>query len=97
MEGTHTRDSGGKQANGDVQRDLEAIRRDLSELRNQLSSLANDTVTAGRDAANAGYRAARDRVDNVTQTVDEYVRDKPLVSLGIAVGLGAVLGAVLRR
>lgn len=61
----------------------------LEELQNRLSS-ASEAVTGM-------YRTARRRVTDGAQVADETIRSHPYESLAVALGLGVVLGALLRR
>ena len=61
----------------------------LEELQNRLSSAS--------DAMAGMYRTARRRVVDGAQVADETIRSHPYESLAVALGLGVVLGALLRR
>lgn len=61
----------------------------LEELQSRLSSAS--------DAVAGFYRTARRRVSDGAQVADETIRTHPYESLAVALGLGVVLGALLRR
>jgi ElaB/YqjD/DUF883 family membrane-anchored ribosome-binding protein len=61
----------------------------LEELQSRLSSASN--------AVAGFYRTARRRVSDGAQVADETIRTHPYESLAVALGLGVVLGALLRR
>jgi ElaB/YqjD/DUF883 family membrane-anchored ribosome-binding protein len=88
--------------------DIGALRRDVTGLVQDL--VAAGKVQAG-DAGQAFSSAARSRLDDfgvdldglsergqeLLETLQEQVERKPLLSIGVAVGLGMVLGSIFRR
>jgi ElaB/YqjD/DUF883 family membrane-anchored ribosome-binding protein len=46
------------------------------------------------DAASAYYGQGRDRVCQVERSVEQYIRERPLQSVLIAAGVGAIAGTV---
>jgi ElaB/YqjD/DUF883 family membrane-anchored ribosome-binding protein len=67
----------------DIQRDLGTLRNDVSLLSQELTSYVSKT----------GRQAARD----ASEQLERRVRERPLVAVAIAMGLGVVCGAILRR
>jgi ElaB/YqjD/DUF883 family membrane-anchored ribosome-binding protein len=67
----------------DVRRDLEALRNDVSRLSQELTNYVSKT----------GRKAIRD----ANEQLEDAVRERPLVAVAIAMGLGVVCGAILRR
>jgi ElaB/YqjD/DUF883 family membrane-anchored ribosome-binding protein len=67
----------------DVRRDLEALRNDVSRLSQELT----------RYVSKRGRKAFRD----ANEQLEDAVRERPLVAVAIAMGLGVVCGAILRR
>jgi len=67
----------------DVRRDLEALRNDVSRLSQELTNYVSKT----------GRKALRD----ANEQLEDAVRERPLVAVAIAMGLGVVCGAILRR
>ncbi len=61
-----------------------------------LKSITGVARQAGDALSHTGEQL-RDAQYNVTHACRGYVRDKPMTSLGIAVGVGFVLGCLLRR
>ncbi len=43
------------------------------------------------------YERTRDRADEFLEQAREYVREKPMQSVAIALGAGWLLGRILRR
>jgi ElaB/YqjD/DUF883 family membrane-anchored ribosome-binding protein len=67
----------------DVQRDLGALRKDISRLSQELTNYVNKT----------GREALRD----ANEQLEDAIRERPLVAVATAMGLGVVCGAILRR
>ncbi len=67
----------------DVQRDLVALRNDVSRLSQELTNYVSKT----------GRKALRD----ANEQLEDTIRERPLVAVAIAMGLGLVCGAILRR
>lgn len=96
----------------DIRKDLQTLRDDLSRLAGQMSSLVGakgdqafgEVRTRMRqmgDAATEMGERSRDMVtemaDTLGATLEENVRTRPLATLGFAVGLGFIVGAMWRR
>jgi ElaB/YqjD/DUF883 family membrane-anchored ribosome-binding protein len=75
---------------GDLETELETLRQDLTRLTDQLGQLA---TRKGREAATAELDVA----GNVADTFEESVQERPLATLGLAVGLGFLMGAMWRK
>lgn len=63
---------------------------------------ANEKYRAASDAVRDGYNTARERIDDVdfgaiTDQVRTYVKSNPGKALLISVGIGFVVGLLLRR
>lgn len=97
---------------GDVRADVEALKQDLNALRRDMQALVQDLISAGKaEAGEAFTNAARSRLDEcgvdldlltqrsreVLDTVQEQVERHPLMSVGIAVGVGMMLASIFRR
>jgi ElaB/YqjD/DUF883 family membrane-anchored ribosome-binding protein len=74
----------------DLEGELDTLRQDLSRITDQLAQLA---TRKGREAATA----VRDVAGNVAGTFEESVQERPLATLGLAVGLGFLMGAMWRK
>jgi ElaB/YqjD/DUF883 family membrane-anchored ribosome-binding protein len=75
---------------GDLEGELETLRGDLTRITEQLTELAG---RKGREAATA----VRDVAGNVAGSFEESVQERPLATLGLAVGLGFLMGAMWRK
>jgi ElaB/YqjD/DUF883 family membrane-anchored ribosome-binding protein len=67
----------------DVQRDLGALRNDVSRLSKEVSAYVSET----------GRKAFRD----ANEQLEDAVRERPLVAIAIAAGLGLLFGAIFWR
>ena len=67
----------------DVQRDLGALRNDVSRLSKEVSSYVSET--------------SRKAVRDANEQLEDAVRERPLVSIAIAAGLGLLFGAMFWR
>jgi ElaB/YqjD/DUF883 family membrane-anchored ribosome-binding protein len=84
--------------------DIQQLKADLTQVRADLRNLTRDAV----EAARTGVYAARERVqaavdaavergrDNV-RSVEKRIEEHPLLSVGIALGVGVLIGSLLRR
>ncbi len=67
----------------DIQRDLGALQNDVSRLSKEVSSYVSET----------GRKAFRD----ANEQFEDAVRERPLVAISIAAGLGLLFGAIFWR
>ena len=58
---------------------------------------ASEYLDAGREKASEYYEMSKAKAQEWEHSVEEYIREKPLQSVLIAAGVGAVLGFLLRR
>ncbi|MEW9571595.1 YqjD family protein [Rhodanobacter sp. Si-c] len=58
---------------------------------------ASDKLSDASERSRAAYDATMDRADEWLDQVRDYVREKPVQSVAIAVGAGWLLGRLLRR
>jgi ElaB/YqjD/DUF883 family membrane-anchored ribosome-binding protein len=86
---------------GDLQDDLAALREDLRSLKEDFKNLATDAVGKSKAhataAATAAKESATEHFDKSVKATREAVEERPLTSLLIAAGIGALVGAVLTR
>lgn len=90
-----------KKATSGTQPGTDELREELETLRDDLKSLVATTQDVLKAKSNAGAERGKDAVDDAAATVGEFrdvaqdgVRQNPLMALGIAVGVGAILGAL---
>jgi ElaB/YqjD/DUF883 family membrane-anchored ribosome-binding protein len=53
--------------------------------------------TAAWDATKSAYEAAQEKTVACTKATDEAIRENPYIAMGVAFGLGALLGFFLTR
>ena len=88
--------------------DLHTVVRDAEELLKATASQAGEKVQQVRARAEASVRQAKERLAGleeealakaraIANDADKYVRDKPWQAVGIAAGIGLVLGLLIGR
>jgi ElaB/YqjD/DUF883 family membrane-anchored ribosome-binding protein len=80
-----------------IQDDISQLREDLAQLRQDVSSLAGDILGAAKEGASAAVDGAKKRGMEMADSLEEQVLEHPLASIGIAFGVGLLVGAVIRR
>ena len=81
----------------DIRSQISTIGEDLRELAQQVRGLARGSLRSARDSAGEAYEAGKDKVRDLEQDLEGYVRSRPLKSLLIALCAGAVVGFLTRR
>jgi ElaB/YqjD/DUF883 family membrane-anchored ribosome-binding protein len=70
-------------------------------LLSQASSLVDDLAHRARDSvsetAHVAYDRAKSAAHNTEEMLEETIRERPLTSVAIALGVGALLALMLRR
>jgi ElaB/YqjD/DUF883 family membrane-anchored ribosome-binding protein len=88
--------------------DLHTVVRDAEELLKATASQAGEKVQQVRARAEESVRQAKQRLEGLEEEAlararaiangaDKYVRDKPWQAVGIAAGIGLVLGLLIGR
>jgi ElaB/YqjD/DUF883 family membrane-anchored ribosome-binding protein len=88
--------------------DLQAVVRDAEALLKATAGLAGDKVHEVRTRAEETIKQARSRIDSVeddalrrakelASSADGYVRENPWQAIGVAAGIGLLLGLVLSK
>jgi ElaB/YqjD/DUF883 family membrane-anchored ribosome-binding protein len=80
-----------------IKRDLRRLVDDVAQLRVALMSGKREQVEHFKDAAKEQFDWARGEAKAKVQEVDQYVKDKPWVAVGVAAAVGAVLGMLLLK
>jgi ElaB/YqjD/DUF883 family membrane-anchored ribosome-binding protein len=91
---------------------VESLQEDFAAMRDDVSKLSKQIVNLLEAKGNAAYRRARKQLDTAAdeaseavrdvrdtfaETLDESMRERPLATLAMAVGIGFMLGAMWRR
>ena len=88
--------------------DFKALLGDVEELLKSTSSQAGEGIAdlrerlgkkleEGKKALSERKRALRERAAEGRASVEAYLHEKPWITVGIAAGIGLVLGSLLRR
>lgn len=88
--------------------DLQAVVRDAEALLTATAGQANDKVQEVRTRAEESLKQARSSIDSMedgalhrakelANQADSYVRENPWQAVGVAAGIGLLLGALLSR
>jgi len=95
-----------------VRQDFETLREGLTALANDITGLAQetseDTLTEIKERAQrlrenlddvvaTASERGRDAVDDLNETLQDSLRERPLTVLAIAAGIGFIIGATWRR
>lgn len=75
-------DTAGKQA-----------RRGMRQARDNMDAVASDVSSRG----SAAYDAAHDAAYSLEESLEDVIQERPLATLGIALGIGFLIGAAWRR
>ncbi len=76
---------------------LSTLEGDLKELTKIGRSLASDTLGILKQGADEYYHQGLDKAKSIEKNLEGKVRNNPVVSLLIALGLGFLVGLILRR
>jgi ElaB/YqjD/DUF883 family membrane-anchored ribosome-binding protein len=101
-------DNGSRVISQDLEADIAQLKSDLAKLAKQLQSTGGHSYGAARrvasesvDQLKAQGEAAIERVrsgaSDLETRLEEAVREKPLTSLGVAIGVGFMLALLTRR
>jgi len=75
----------------------EAVREDLGQLGRLAKQAAREKLDEAREAAADYYDHTRKKADEFETQLADYVRTKPLKSILIAAGVGALFGILISR
>jgi ElaB/YqjD/DUF883 family membrane-anchored ribosome-binding protein len=102
----------GAAASGEIQNDLQKLRDDFARLAEQVAGIAagrgsaawqhamsdfESVISDAHDQGDATADAMRERADKFVETIDESIKNRPYMTLAIALGLGFLFGATWRR
>jgi ElaB/YqjD/DUF883 family membrane-anchored ribosome-binding protein len=99
-------------ASGDVQKDLQKLRDDFARLAEQVADIAarrgsaawqhamsdfESAISGAHDTGGATTEAMRELSDKFVEAIDESIKNRPYMTLAIALGLGFLFGTTWRR
>lgn len=77
--------------------ELQAIKADLAALRDDMGSLSKSLLRDGARKARAARAAAEQKLTDASETVEEFVQERPFTTIAVAFAAGAVVSALLCR
>lgn len=80
-----------------LRQDVESLRDDLNRLRSDIGGITQQWMSRARDGMGDAMEYAQDQGGEAIKTVQHQIEDHPLASVGIALGVGLLLGAMLKR
>jgi ElaB/YqjD/DUF883 family membrane-anchored ribosome-binding protein len=93
--GNRDRESGSHVAN--LRGDLERLGEDAASIAKHAAGAAKSGVAEVKTRVSDAVEAARDKGIEATDQLSDYIKDRPLTSVAIALGAGVLLGALVRR
>lgn len=81
----------------ELKADLAAVKADLAQLVETLGRTARHSVDGASTEAEAAIGEVTEWAEGQYASVVEYIQEKPLQSVAIAAGIGALLGQILLR
>jgi ElaB/YqjD/DUF883 family membrane-anchored ribosome-binding protein len=99
-------------ASGDMQKDMQNLRDDFARLAQQVADIVanrgsaawqrarsgmDDAVADAQDKGREAADAMREVSDQFVEAIDESIKTRPYTTLGMALGLGFLFGAMWRR
>lgn len=82
---------------GNLMDDLRAVMADAEELLRATAGEAGPKVQEARARAEETLRNARDHMEGAGRQLDAQVREHPWAAVGVAAGLGLLVGVILAR
>jgi ElaB/YqjD/DUF883 family membrane-anchored ribosome-binding protein len=79
------------------QSDLNQLRDDLSQLRQDVSSMASDVFGVARENLGGTVKGFKEKGVEMADALEEQIHEHPLATVGIAFGVGLLVGALVRR
>jgi ElaB/YqjD/DUF883 family membrane-anchored ribosome-binding protein len=80
-----------------LMQDLRTVVGDAEELLKATAGQSGERIDEVRARAEESVRAARTRLEAAARDVNEQVHENPWTAIGVAAGVGLVLGIVLAR
>lgn len=80
-----------------IVKDMRAVIVDAEDLLKATASQTGERIEKARARAEESLRVARERMKDVGLDIDEQVRNNPWATVGIAAGVGLLLGLLIGR
>ena len=77
--------------------DISALKSDLSQLLSDAGATAGTFAQEGRATGKAAAQKATAKGEEVGHKAQDLVRDHPLAAVGVAMGVGALIGMLTRQ
>lgn len=97
MTTTNTPSSTAAGSTADTQKDVDTLKADLAQLRDDLKMMASDAVDQGKAKAWAAKDVAQDKYEDTLDSLDTFVKERPMTAVGIAFAAGIVTSIYLRH
>jgi ElaB/YqjD/DUF883 family membrane-anchored ribosome-binding protein len=73
------------------------VKKDLEQIGGTAKDIAEDQLEHVGEIASEYYEQGRDKVHGVACACEQFIRDRPLRSVLVAVGIGWLLGGIWKR
>jgi len=88
----------GRRSTTEQLRDKSAeVQENLRDMGSHVRDAAQEKIGQLRDRAQEYYQQGRERISDWEESLEDYVRERPLQSILIAAGVGVVFGWLWRR
>jgi len=77
--------------------DLRTVIADAEDLLRATADQAGPRVQEARERAEESLRSARERLEGTGRRLDAQVREHPWAAVGVAAGIGLIVGILLSR
>jgi ElaB/YqjD/DUF883 family membrane-anchored ribosome-binding protein len=81
----------------DALKPAQSVTEDLKELGSRASEMAQEKLERVKAGAAEWAEEGRERVEEMGESVEQYIADHPVKSMLIAAGIGLIVGRVLLR
>ena len=80
-----------------LSKDMANAKNDIADLTDQITNALNTLAGAAKQQAQTGYNTAQGAATTVEETLEDAVVRRPLAAVGLAFGLGLLVGVAWRR
>lgn len=77
--------------------DLVTLKADFKDLKKDISDLSNAIKDLAVDETMLGYAKLKATTDKSVKQVEQEIEEHPFASVGVAIGVGFLIGVVLDR